>query len=152
MKNLFDNFWLLAIVANGFNAAIFWQRSIAYIKEDPTLQQGYITLIRGFFIGMNLPWIVMGIGLKVGGVSQLKDYFYPGNGNIFVVGWWMCLWGLILILNYWIWFRGGAQMLIDHPGLLRGKQQNPQIIKWMSLLLLFVSVFTSIVSFSAKPR
>ncbi len=152
MKSLFDNFWLLAIVINGLNAAILWQRSTPYVKENPALQKGYITIIRGFLVGMNLPWVIMGIGLKVGGVSHLNDYLYPSNGNIFVFAWWTCLWGLILLFNYWIWFRGGAQMLIDHPGLLRGNEQNPQTIKWMSLSLIFASVFTSIVSFSAKPR
>jgi hypothetical protein len=144
-----DLFSLLIIIAN---VAIMWSRSKPYIKENPSLQRGYNIIIRGFFIGMSLPIIIIGIGLRTGGVSQIKDYSHPGNGNIFVLAYWTSCWGLILLLNYWVWFRGGAKMLVDHPGLLNGNYHNPQTVKWSSLFLLFVSVVISMVVFSAKPR
>ena len=99
---------------------------------------------------MSLPGIIMSIGLRFGGV-QMKDYSYPGNGNMFVICSWMSWCGMILLLNYWIWFRGGAKMLVDHPGILRQDYQNPQTVKWNSLFLLFVNVIIGIVLFSAKP-
>lgn len=144
-----DLFSLLIVIAN---AAIMWLKSKPYIKENPDLQKGYNTIIRGFFIGMSLPIIIMGIGLRTGGVSQIKDYSYPGNGNMFVIAYWVCWWGFLLRLNYWVWFRGGAKMLVDHPGIFRSDYQNPQSVKWASLFLLFVNVVLSIAMFSAKHR
>jgi hypothetical protein len=144
-----DLFIILGISAN---AVIMWFRSKPYIKENSALQKGYNTIIGGFFIGMSLPIIIMGIGLRFGGVSQIKDYSHPGNGNMFVLAYWMSCWGLIILLNYWIWFQGGAKMLVDHPGILNGTHQNSQTVKWSSLFLLFVSVVIGIAVFSAKPR
>lgn len=152
METLFNYFWLLAIAVNGINAAIIWARAQRYIKQNPELQPGYITMLRGFFLGMSVPWIVMGMGITTGGVSKIADYFYPRIGNRFVIAWWVSLWVLILLYSYWIWFRGGAEMLIKHPGFLKGNPSNPRTIKLMSLVSVVSSAVVAVIMFSLEPR
>ena len=129
MDTFFKYFWLVAIVVNGINAVISWVRVQPYIQKKPEHRLGYLKLIRGYVVGTNIPWIVMGIGMTIGGISNIADYFYPRSGNLFVISWWISLWSLILLLSYWIWFRGGAEQLTKYPGLLKGNPTNPGKIK-----------------------
>jgi hypothetical protein len=152
MKILFNYFWLLAILVNGINASILWVRSQPSIRKNPNLRSGYIAIIRSLALGLTVPWVVMGIGLTGGGVSKLADYFYPRAGNIFVLAWWVSLWGVILLYSSWILFRGGAKMLIDYPGLFRGSPSSPQTIKLMCLLSLLSSVVVSVMMFSIHKK
>lgn len=152
METIVNYFWLLAIAVNGINAIIFWVRSQRYIKQNLALQAGYITIIRGFFLGMSFPWIIMGIGMTWGGVSKIADYFYPRTGNLFVIGWWLSVWVLLLFYGYWLWFKGGAKMLIEHPGFFRGNPSNPRTIKLMWLLSAFTSAVVTGIIFYQEPR
>jgi hypothetical protein len=152
METFLNYFWLLAIVANGLNAVIFWMKAQPYIQKQPDLRPGYIRLIRGFLLSMNVPWVVMGFSLTTGGVSSTADYLYPRTGNQLVVAWWISVWSLILLLSHWILFRGGAEHLIKHPGLLRGNPTNPKTIKLLWLLAVIGNIVASGVIFSLKPR
>jgi hypothetical protein len=55
MKNLLNYFWLLMILVNGINAAVFWLRAQPYIQQNPNLRPGYIRLISWFFVGFKKP-------------------------------------------------------------------------------------------------
>lgn len=152
METLLNHFWLLAMIANTINAIIFWTRAQPYIEEKPELRPGYTRLIRNFFNAMNIPWFIMAIGMKEGGISNVGDYFYPRNGNQFVIAWWVSIWSLILLSSYWIWFRGGAEKLIEYPGLFVGNPTKPQTIKSMWLRTLIGSIVASAIVFSLEPK
>ena len=152
METFFNYFWLVAIMVNVINAVIFWVRVQPYIQKRPELRPGYSKLIRGYVIGMSIPWIVMGIGMTIGGISNIADYFYPRAGNQFVIAWWVSLWALILLFSYWVWFRGGAEQLIKYPGLLQGNPTNPKTIKLMSLVVFISGIVSSGVIFFLETR
>lgn len=151
METLFQYFWLLQIGINIVNSVIFWLRAQPYIKKQPDLRSGYIKMIRGFFVGMSVPWVVMGIGLTTGAVSNIAAYFYPRAGNQLVMAWWVSIWGLILSLSYWILFRGGAESLINYPVFFRGNPKNPKTIKLVCFLSLIVSLVAFVIIFYLWP-
>lgn len=152
METLLNYFWLVAIGFNGLNAVIFWVKAQRYTQQNPELRPGYIRLIRAFFLGMSVPWVVMGVGLAIGSVSNIADYLDPRAGNPFVIAWWVSIWVLLLSFGYWIWFQSGAEQLIQHPGLIRGNPTSPKQIKlgWLLLLLIGVVAHGSILFL--KPR
>ncbi|WP_144876276.1 hypothetical protein [Hyella patelloides] len=145
IERIINNFWLLAIASNIINAIVFWIRAQPHIKKKPELRSGYIKLIRGFFIGFNIPWFLMGIGMTTGFASDSADYLNPRGGNPFVIIWWVTLWSLIALLSRWIWFKSGAEKLIKYPGFIRG-QTNAQRIKLIWLLSLIGAVIGSTVT------
>ncbi|WP_414550749.1 hypothetical protein [Anabaena sp. CCY 0017] len=151
-ETIFNYFWLVAIAVNALNAVIFWVRSQPDIQKNPDLRPGYVRLIRSFFVGMSIPWIVMGIGMTIGGVSKITDYFYPRTGNQFVIAFWVSIWALIILSSYWIWFRGGAEQFIKYPGVFKGSPNNPQTIKLMWLLSLIGDIVVQVIIFSLEPR
>lgn len=138
-------FWVLALVVTALNGFIFHLRSRHYIQQNPALAPGYAVLVRGFVLYNSLPWIVMGIGILIGHVPQIWNFLYPRDGNLFIWAWWGSLWLLYLLGTYWILGRGGAEMLVTHPGFVRGNPKNATTIKRAWLFMLAIAVAVSII-------
>jgi len=122
-------FWVLGIIVMFLNAAVFSFRAKKQIAQSPELEDGYRKIIRGFVIWGNIPWVVMGIGCTVGGVPSVWHYFNPEAGNPYVLAFFASAVLVWIIGSYWILFRGGAQAIVDHPGILNLDIKNPLVIK-----------------------
>ena len=129
-------FWVVAIIVTGIQVAVFKARSIRHIQANPELSKGYATIIRGYLIWMNIPWIVMGIGCTVGGVPGVWHYFRPRDGNPYVLAWFASVFLLWIAGTYWLLFRGGAEMLAKHPGAFSPNIIGPIVFKliWFACL------------------
>jgi hypothetical protein len=55
-------FWFIAIRVTAVNLLLFRKRAQNYIKDNPQLEEGYASLFRGYLFGMNIPWVIMGLG------------------------------------------------------------------------------------------
>jgi len=121
--------WLMLITVTVVNALILKYRSRRYIQERPELAQGYARLFRGVLLWGNLPWIVMGVGIELGGVPRLSSYFRPRDGNPFVLAWFGVVIALWVFGFHWLFARRGAEFLVEHPGLLRGAPESPSMIR-----------------------
>jgi len=147
LMNAFDliskYFWIAAILFTATNFLFFRKRSEAYIKANPQLLEGYIALFRGYLFWMNLPWIIMGLGCTVGGVPSVWYYFRPKDGNPYVLAWFGSVFVLWILGTLWLFFKGGAQKLSEHPGAIelsygfkRQAVTDPGTIKTFWLLAL----------------
>ena len=134
-------FWAVAIVVTGINVAILKARSTRHIQANPELAAGYATLIRGYLIWMNIPWIVMGIGCTVGGVPTVLHFFRPQDGNPYVLAWFVSVFLLWIAGTYWLLFRGGAEMLVKHPGAFNTNISSPTAVKLLWFACLAGGVF-----------
>ena len=132
---IFKHAWLLFILATCVNGAVWWHRARPKIAENPALEQGYRRLIRSWIIYGNLPWLVMGAGILSGAVPSTFHYFNPRNGP-FVIAFYMTVVVLWILSFYWMFFRGGAEDLILHPGLMNLPVSSPSLIKAYFLLCL----------------
>jgi hypothetical protein len=144
-------FWLVAIAVAGLNAAILWQRSQRHIRENPALAPGYATLLRGYWICSTLPWVVMGIGIVLGGIPEIVYFLHPRTTNPYVLAWWGTYWLVVGFITHWMLFRGGAEMMIAHPGFVRARSITPKGLKLYWLLALAGSVVFTVVMFSQTP-
>jgi hypothetical protein len=134
-------FWLVAIAVTAGNLFLFKRRARKYIEENPDLEKGYASLLRGYLLWMNIPWLIMGLGCTAGGVPTVLHYFRPRDGNPFVLTWFGSVLALWIIGTHWLFFKGGAEMLARHPGMLefsygfKGRDlANPTWIKGLWLL------------------
>ena len=131
--NFFDKwFWAIFILGTILNAAIFWNRARPRIAANPTLYDGYRSLFKGYLFWGILPWVVMGVGCVSGAVRSMFDYFRPRDGNPYV----LAFFGVVilewLLLANWLLVKGGAQKLVDHPGLanVQFKATRGVILYW----------------------
>jgi len=114
---------------------VWWLRARPKIAENPALREGYRRLIRGLLIYGNLPWLVMGAGILSGSVLSTFHYFNPRNGP-FVIAFYVTVVALWIATFYWLFFKQGAETLLDHPGLLNVPVGRPWIVKAYFLLCL----------------
>ena len=122
--------WIVFVLATCANAVYFRVRS----REQPELADGYTALIRGWLLWGNLPWLVMAVGLETGHVPSFWYYLRPRDGSPYVLAWYGCVVALWLLGFYWIFLRGGAEMLAKHSRIFRGDLSNPAKVKLMYLL------------------
>jgi hypothetical protein len=73
--------WVVFFVFTVVYAGVAWVASRRYIRADTELAPGYKTIVTGILTWGNIPWIVMGIGLMVGGVPSMFHFFRPRDGN-----------------------------------------------------------------------
>ena len=127
--------WVMFVLATSVNAVFFRIAATQHSKEHPELADGFATLIRGWLFWGNLPWIVMGIGLEFGGVSNLWHYFQPREGNPYVLAWFVCVMFLWILGFWWIFLRGGAEMLAKHSMIFNYSDlSNPAKVKLFYLI------------------
>lgn len=150
-----EYFWVFAIIVTFINWAMFRKRAQKHIDENPELKEGYEALFRGYIVWMNIPWVVMGIGCTVGGVSSVWHYFRPRDGNPYVLAWFASVLLLWVSGTFWLLFRGGAEKLVRHPGAMgfrygfKSKDiTNPTLIKSLWLLALIGGVIAAVAMWS----
>jgi hypothetical protein len=148
MPQLFlRHFWLIAIAATIVNALILWVRSRRHVHRDQALESGYRTLFWGLLIWGNLPWVIMGLGVLVGGVPTVLHYLRPRDGNPYVLAFYAS--GVLIgtLASYWLLARGGAEMIARHPGILRVDIENPAWVKLLWCLCLGTATVAMLMMF-----
>ena len=128
--------WAFFILVTLVNAAAFVNRGRRESQANPERREGYRTITRAFVIWCNLPWVVMGVGRVYGGVPSIFSFFRPRDGNPYVIAFFCSVFLLWTLVTYWLILRGGAQKLVDHPGLLNIEIKSPRgvLIYWFLCL------------------
>jgi hypothetical protein len=121
--------WLTMLLGIGLSTVHLWFQARNRIVQNPELQEGYNQLFKGFFLSMSLPWLVMGIGIVLGGVPSYMEFFQPRNGNPFVLAFWLVILLLVVIGFWWVYFHEGAEFLAKHPGALGARITSPFLVK-----------------------
>ena len=133
-------FWALCIVMSFVNAAIMKYRAAPYIRANPELEAGYRTIISGMLIWGDIPFIVMGIGCVVGKIPSVFFFFQLHDGNPYVIAFYVSIFLTWILGANWIIFRGGAEMLVKHPGVLNVNLKSPRTVTFLTLLSLAVGI------------
>jgi len=133
-------FWLVFILTTCLNALSLWWRARRHIAADPSLKAGYRKLFWGVLIIGNIPWLVMGFGCVVGGVPSIMHFFRPRDGNPFVIAFFASVFAMWILGTYWLFARGGAEMLLRHPGMLNVDLKSPTLVKLLWCLCLMSGI------------
>jgi hypothetical protein len=134
---LLKHFWLILIGGSFLSVLVMKVRTRKYVEQNPILLEGYEKLFRGFILYLNLPWIIMGIGMIFGDFPTIFDFMTAAEkGNLFSLVFYGTIGVLLFLGVVWIYFRGGAELLVDHPGLLNWNIQSPLMIKILFAILL----------------
>jgi hypothetical protein len=117
MPLLFTHFWIMFIVITTANGIVWKSRSKKYIAQNPSLKEGYDSLIKGWFIFGNIPWLIMGIGMFSGMTKDMFEFLNPSAMIPIVTIFFVVLISEWILLVFWIFFKEGAEKLVKHPGL-----------------------------------
>jgi len=128
--------FIVVTVANG----LIWKSKLKkYIAENPELQEVYDSLIKGWLIYGNIPWVVMGVGMLTGLTKNMFEFFNPREMNPIVI-----IFFLVIIIEWilsvkWIFFNGGAEKLVKHPGMFTQTEKGNEKFETMKIKLLCVA-------------
>src|SRR6266550_3906914 len=129
LKFFFRHGWLMFVVVTCINVLYLKSYSREQIRRRPELATGYRKLIRGYLFWGNLPWIVMGVGLELGGLPSIFSYFRPRDGNPFVLAFFGVVIAEWVLSLWWLFFARGAEFLVEYPGVLRGFPRSATLIR-----------------------
>lgn len=132
--------WLIFVFVTCANGAAWWYRGRQNMAANPELKSGYSKLVRSWLIYGNIPWLVMGAGIEFGSVRSILHYLNPRGGS-FVIAFYLTVVALWIATFNWLFFRGGAEALVVHPGLLNFPLKEPRAVKVIFLLMLGGGIF-----------
>lgn len=137
--------FIVATIANGM---IWKSRSKKYISEKPGLKDGYDSLIKGWFIYGNIPWIIMGVGMATGMTQNMFEFFNPRQFNPIVTIFFLSIIMLWTLGSYWIYFNRGAEKLVNHPGMFTQTEKGNEKFEIMKVKLSWgLGILGGVVSF-----
>jgi len=117
------------------------RKAAVQILAHPELEEGYRAIIKGFAISIIIPWAIVGFGCLFGGMRSMFDVFQPRHGNPYVLAFHASVILETLLGTNWIVFRGGAEMLVKHPGIFNYDLRSPRMV----ILLWFLCVAGTVV-------
>lgn len=145
---VFDYAWILFILVTILNAGILRVRSNRIVSEHPELKDGYDRLFKGCLLFLNIPWVVIGIGMIVGGVPSTFSFFAPRRGNLLVIAFHVSAVILWLLGIWWLYFKGGAEFLVKYRGVFNRDIQSPLLVKSLFGLSLLGGIVAEILMWS----
>jgi len=116
---LFKNFWIVLMAITLVNGFLLKIRFNKYISEHPELIDGYNKIIKVWLIFGSFPWVIIMIGSLTGLTQNISEYFNPMAMNPMVLVFHFIMISVWLIAAVWIFFRGGAEFIASHPGVIR---------------------------------
>lgn len=143
-------FWLIAIGVTCVNAYVLRSRARTEIARNPALAEGYEQLVKGYLISLNLPWIVMGLGIMVGGTRGVFEYFDPRSGNPYVIAFHVTGIVLLALEIFWIYLAGGAEFLVKYPGVMNVEIKSPLVLKLLIGLMILGAIAAEIFMWSGR--
>ena len=135
----FRHLWLLFIVVGVINLVSVWRNLQGLIAQRPDLAQGYRRYFLGVAVFLTLPWLIMGVGIEVGGVPNLFGFLSLRDRNPYVIAFHAALTAMLVLTCYWVFLRRGAEFLVEHPGLTG--RRSPTSIAGIRAFWAFMLVF-----------
>ena len=129
LRFMVTHFWLLAILTSFTNVLQLKIRSRPFLEKNPDLAPGYRNLMLGQLTVLNVPWLVMGVAVVLGGVPGVFHFLRPGDGDPWVIAVHVSLILLWAGLAVWVYAKGGAGYIARHPGLLGPKRHDERAVK-----------------------
>lgn len=144
----FDYFWILGMLAVVMGTIYLRNSWKKIVEVQPELRKGYDQLLLGYLVFFNIPWIVMGIGMIFGGIPSSLSFFKPRNGSIFILAFYISIVLLWILGAWWLYFKGGAEFLIEHPGSMNSTFNSPKQVKFFYAVTLVFGIVAMILMWS----
>jgi hypothetical protein len=156
---IFKHFWIACIIVMFVNYFILKNETQKYIQQNTDLKTGYDKLFKAFLIFGTIPWIIMGLGDLSGMVNNVFDFLNPKALNPFVLALHLYMIIVYVMLIRWIYFKKGAEFLVQHPDFFRinagwrkSIQPTPILIKLFFALMLLGGISAMVGMWVAAPE
>jgi hypothetical protein len=84
-------FWLVCLSISAYQYVVGMRSLASRDSTDPRASTEAIALRRWFLVVSDLPWVVMGWAILIGGVPNIWYFFRPQDQNPYVLTWFATL-------------------------------------------------------------
>ena len=102
-------FWLLCLIISVFNYVVGIRSLESMGPSDPRASVAAVALRRWFLVVSDLPWLVMGWAILVGGVPNIWYFFRPQDRNPYVLVWFAIIFATAAWFAFWVFILAGAE-------------------------------------------
>jgi hypothetical protein len=113
---IFSHFWIVILIASLLNGIRLNYLFKGYVLQNPRLEKGYQKILLYTLLYGNIPWIIMATGDITGVTTGSLEYLKPASLNPMVFLFYASILILLFFTTRWIYSKGGAEFLEDHPG------------------------------------
>lgn len=140
-------FWLLSIIL-AFQYLYTPQKMRENFETDEDFME-FRSIRRRIFIFSIIPWMVMGVGILYGGVSDIWQYFPSRESSLYVSVFYLVVFVELAFFTIWVLFMGGAKpaakyQLVSVRALGRPIHLSEGKIKIVTVLVFLVWTYFSI--------
>jgi hypothetical protein len=93
-------------------------RSRHVVSSFPELKEDFEKLFKRYLLLVNIPLVIMLLGLITGNVPSIFYLLMPRDGNPFVIALDLTVVCLLVLGVIWIYFKGGAELLTKPPSVV----------------------------------
>lgn len=122
MPAFIDNyFWVICLLTGFINHFSFSIKARKVCKDQPELKEGFEKLLKGFLFWSNLPWLVLGFGRIVGGLTLEEAFFSLDLNNPYAVLFILTIMTIWVRGTIWLQFQNGVETLVEYSGVWHPK-------------------------------
>lgn len=133
MELILKHAWVFLVVMTVANGITWWIRGAPTRKQHPERVSSYRRLVIYFIIGGNLPWLMLA------GAAIFDDAAFPvlplllQPPTFWGIACYASLYTVLSALVYYVFRRGGAEVLSQHPGLLNHPEVSRRPVAWKAI-------------------
>jgi hypothetical protein len=139
---LFNQVWSILIGVTIVNALLISKRGRLHAETHPELLPGYEGAFKPILVYGSLPWLVMGVGIIVGG-RRVTQFMMGRPSDPFVLAFYATIVLIHVRFAWWIFAMSGAEFLSEHFALIQDIRRrnglqgpSPRRVRWKFGILL----------------
>lgn len=145
-------FWIVFILYSFYMVSAPKSLLAGWEKNDKIMDE-YKALRKNILMFMNLPWLIMGIGIISGSVSSMFEYLLPAKGNPFITLFFISAALLWAVSLYWVFMLNGAEkaarfQIFRFNSFGKRSELTPDSIKLTIVLMVLAGIFATIMIFT----
>ncbi len=144
--------WALIIIYSYFNISAP-KPLLETWENDEKIIDEYKSLRKNILLTINIPWIIMGLGILSGDVPSVWRFFGPSNGDPFILLFFISAALVWIGALYWTFMSNGAEKVAKYQlfSLIfigKRKEITASGFKLYLVLMVIVSIITTLMMFT----
>ncbi len=144
-------FYVIAFVVSLLNYLITKRKIDKAEIKDPDIEQDLLNLIKKRFIMYIVPILVMALGMTLGKLESLDDFFTPGKLNPYIIVFWILTFIITIFEAVKILFGEGLEEMNLLSRTLGKPEAKALPVKVMVIILLLVELSFFYLLFFTTP-
>lgn len=126
---IFRHIWIMFVLVTLVNVLFFYLAAKFRFSKKPDLLATANRLLLGAAFWANLPWLLMGLGIETGQVSDMIQFFHAASTNPYVRLWFWMMAALFALGTVWMFWWGGGES-VSKVAIEINPLMSAKVVRW----------------------